>query len=242
VLVEKPLALTTDELSQIDDALNRNPTRVLMVGFNRRFSAAAVRARKHFEHASVPLTVQYRFNAGAIPADSWVQHPLEGGGRIIGEACHAIDLVTYLTGSLPIAVQAVSIGGPNAPSVVDDQSFITLQHADGSISSIGYLAGGDRSMPKERVEILGGGRSCVIDDFRNVTCYAGGKGRRIKTRSGKGHLEEIQAFAAGLATGTWPIRWTEIQSTTYAAIAAVQSLRTGERIGLSPAATLRRAA
>lgn len=230
--VEKPLAITTNELTQVKQAVERNPGQVLMVGYNRRFSAAAKRAQAHFEHVTAPLTVQYRFNAGAIPADSWVQHPEEGGGRIIGEACHAIDLVTFLTGSVPVEVHAMSIGGVNAPAKVDDQAFITIRHANGSVSSIGYLAGGARSMPKERVEIFGGGRSSVIDDYKSVTCYSSGKSKRTKIRSGKGHLEEIQEFAKAIETGAWPIAWQQLEATSVAAIAAMQSLRTGAPVRL----------
>ncbi|QDS95817.1 Alcohol dehydrogenase [Roseimaritima multifibrata] len=232
VFVEKPLAMTTSELVEIKQAVERNPSQILTVGYNRRFSAAAKRAKTHFEHVTAPMTVQYRFNAGAIPADSWVQHPQEGGGRIIGEACHAIDLVTYLAGSLPVEIHAMSIGGANAPSKVDDQAFMTIRHANGSVSSVGYLAGGARSMPKERVEVFSGGRSCVIDDFKSVTCYASGKSKRTKIRSGKGHLEEIQEFARAIETGEWPISWPELEATSVAAIAAVQSLRTGAPVRL----------
>lgn len=232
VFVEKPLAVDGPQLLAVEEAVARNPDRVVMVGFNRRFSAAAVRAKTHFEKVIEPLTIQYRFNAGAIPADVWVQHPAEGGGRIIGEACHAIDLVTFLTGSLPVEVYATCIGGRHAPEIVDDQAFITIRHENGSISSIGYLAGGDRAMSKERVEILGGGKMAVIDDFRRVELASGGKVHTIKTTSGKGHLEEVKAFADGLRRGRWPISWSELLSTSWASIAAVQSLREGMPIPL----------
>ncbi|WP_222435461.1 bi-domain-containing oxidoreductase [Allorhodopirellula solitaria] len=232
VFVEKPLAVDGPQLLAVEDAVNRNPNQIVMVGFNRRFSEAAQQVKQHFAKVMQPLTVQYRFNAGSIPADVWIQHPEEGGGRIIGEACHAIDLVTYLTGSLPVEVYATCIGGPNAPEIVDDQAFITIRHENGSISSIGYLAGGDRAMSKERVEVLGGGKMAVIDDFRRVELASGGKVNTIKTTSGKGHLEEVQAFAQGMRKGRWPIEWSELLSTSWASIAAVQSLREGIPIPL----------
>ncbi|QDV55213.1 Glucose--fructose oxidoreductase precursor [Rosistilla oblonga] len=232
VFVEKPLALSLSELAEIEQAVTRNPRQILTVGFNRRFSQAARIARKHFESTVAPVTIQYRFNAGAIPADSWVQNIDEGGGRIVGEACHAIDLVTYLAGSQPVEIHATSVGGPNAPEITDDQCILTLRHANGSISSIGYFAGGDRSQPKERVEIFGGGRSCVIDDYKQVLCYRGGKLQRTKTKAGKGHLEEVLAFAQGIESEKWPIAWQDLASTTVSAIAAVRSLRSGTVIRL----------
>ena len=227
--VEKPLALTVEELTEIDTALRKAGERppLLMVGFNRRFSAAAQEVRKCFASVRAPLTVSLRFNAGEIPPEHWVQDEGEGGGRIIGEACHAIDLATYLTGSPPVRVFAESIGGPNAPAVTDDQCFITLRHANGSVSSVAYLAGGDRALPKERIEVFGGGRGAIIDDFRSVTTAVSGKTQTIKV-SGKGHVEEVQAFAKALRTGgEAPISWDELYRVSLAAILAVRSLREG---------------
>ncbi len=227
VFVEKPLAINEDQLASVEKAIHENPNQVLLVGFNRRFSAAAKCVKNHFKNSPAPLTIQYRFNAGSIPADSWIQASEEGGGRIIGEACHAIDLVTYLTGSLPVEVYASCIGGPHAPMVVDDQVFITLRHENGSVSSIGYLAGGDRAFSKERIEVLGGGKMAVIDDYRTVELASQGVIKRLKTPSGKGHLEEINEFASHLRQGLWPIPWHELHRTTLATFAAVMSLREG---------------
>ncbi|MGV3485674.1 MAG: Gfo/Idh/MocA family oxidoreductase, partial [Planctomycetaceae bacterium] len=232
VFVEKPIAINESQLDAVEQAILAHPDLLVMVGFNRRFSAAAIMAKQHFERVAAPLTIQYRFNAGAIPADVWVQHPEEGGGRIIGEACHAIDLVTFLTGSLPIEVYATCIGGSLAPNVVDDQAFITLRHANGSISSIGYLAGGDRAFSKERIEVLGGGRMAVIDDFRRVELGAGGRIQNIKTPQGKGHAEEIEVFKNSLQHGQWPIPWHELHRTAQASFAAVMSLREGMPLSL----------
>lgn len=227
--VEKPLAITCEEVVAIEDALAERGDKapLVMVGFNRRFSAAAVKARSFFAKVEQPITVAFRFNAGDIPADSWVQHPKEGGGRIIGEACHAIDLATYLTGSEPVRVYAECIGGPNAPAITDDQSFITIRHANGSVSNIAYLAGGDKAMPKERIEVLGGGRMAIIDDFRELTLSAGGKTEKHKL-TGKGHAEEVQAFVKAVKQGgACPISWPELRSVSLASILAVRSLREG---------------
>lgn len=231
VFVEKPLALTVEDLTRIEETLQARGAKapILMVGFNRRFSPAARRIKKAFEEIVAPLTFSYRFNAGAIPAQEWPQDEQVGGGRIIGEACHAIDLVTFLAGSPPVRVFAESIGGPNAPQVTDDQCFITLRHANGSISSIGYLAGGDRAFPKERVEVFGGGRVGVIEDFREVITTVGGRTRRSRgLQQDKGHRHEVERFAEVVARGgAAPIPWEDLRAVSLAAILAVRSLREG---------------
>ncbi|HEY7152860.1 MAG TPA: bi-domain-containing oxidoreductase [Gemmataceae bacterium] len=231
VFVEKPLALTVEELEEIESALTAapEPKPLLMVGFNRRFSPAAARVKEFFAAVHGPLTVSIRFNAGAIPAEHWTQDEIVGGGRIIGEACHAIDLATFLTGAPPVRVFAESVGGPNAPAVTDDQCFITLRHANGSVSSIAYLAGGDKAFPKERVEVLGGGRLAVLDDFREVVTSSGGKTKKVRAwQQDKGHREEVTAFARVLAEGgACPISWQELRAVSLASILAVRSIREG---------------
>ena len=237
VFVEKPLALTVAELARIEQALaaRGEAAPLLMVGFNRRFSPAAGAVREHFARVDAPLTVSMRFNAGAIPPGEWVQDDEVGGGRIIGEACHGIDLATHLVGAPPVRVHAEAIGGPAAPETRDDQCFITLRHANGAVSSIAYLAGGDRVMAKERVEVIGGGRCAVIDDFRRVTTWAGGRQRGRKL-AGKGHAEQVHAFAEALrGGGAAPISWDELRAVTLASILAVRSLREGVPFDLAPA-------
>ncbi|MEX2113678.1 MAG: bi-domain-containing oxidoreductase [Pirellulales bacterium] len=229
VFVEKPLAITLDELDQIEEELEAtgHGARLLMVGFNRRFSPAARIARSRLANVREPLTVSIRFNAPTVPADHWIHDAAIGGGHIIGEACHAIDLATFLTGAVPVRVYAESVGGPHAPPVTDDRCFITLRHADGSLTNIAYLAGGDPSCPKERIEIIGGGRVIVIDDFRTLTIWAHGKQKRIwRGRQDKGHRAELDAFAKALAHGgAAPISWQELRATTLTSILAVRSLR-----------------
>jgi predicted dehydrogenase len=229
VFVEKPLGLSVEEIALVESALADATDRVLMVGFNRRFSPAALAVRSFFRDAAQPLTVGIRFNAGKIPAEHWTQSLEEGGGRIGGEACHGIDLACFLAGSPPVRVFAESIGGPSAPSITDDQCFITLRHANGSVSSVAYLAGGDRACGKERVEVLGGGRMAVIEDFRTVTTAVGGRVRVMKGWSqDKGHEAGLQAFAAAVRQGgAWPIPWSEIRAVSLASILAVRSLREG---------------
>lgn len=231
IFVEKPLCLTAAELDEIQRALLEagQAAPLVMVGFNRRFSPAARQVSQFFAPVGEPLTISVRFNAGPIPADHWTQNAEVGGGRIIGEACHAIDLATYLCGSPPVKVYAESIGGPSAPAIVDDQCFITLRHANGSVSNIAYLAGGDKAFPKERIEVFGGGRVAVIDDFRSVTTCSGGRTRHHKLKGqDKGHAAEIAAFAHSLTTGgPPPIPWPDLHGVTLASLLALQSLREG---------------
>ena len=168
-------------------------------------------------------------NSGALPPDHWTQDTDVGGGRIIGEACHAIDLAAYLAGSEPVRVFAESIGGETAPKITDDQAFVTLRHGNGSISNVAYVSGGDKAFPKERVEVIGGGRVAVIDDFKGVTLVENGKVRR-KNLGGhdKGHRAEVEAFAKAIREGgSWPISWAELRAVSIASILAVRSLREG---------------
>jgi predicted dehydrogenase/threonine dehydrogenase-like Zn-dependent dehydrogenase len=231
VFTEKPLCLTVEELLEIESLLEAAGSRapLVMVGFNRRFSPAALAARQAFEGVSAPLTVSVRFNSGTIPAEHWTQDDETGGGRIIGEACHAIDLATFLAGSPVVRVYAESVGGRGAPAITDDQCFITLRHASGSVSSVAYLAGGDRALPKERIEIIGGGRVAVVDDFREVTVGSGGRLKHLRGwGQDKGHVAEIAAFTKALLSGgPPPIPWEELRATSLASILAVRSLREG---------------
>ncbi len=229
VFVEKPLTITVESLSDIQSEISNLKSQILLVGFNRRFSPAARTVREFLSGVGQPLTVSIRFNAGETPADHWTQDELTGGGRIIGEACHGIDLATFLAGSPPVRVYAESIGGADAKTVTDDQCFITLRHANGSVSSIAYLAGGDKAYPKERVEVLGGGRLAVIDDFREVTTCSGGRTRKHRLpQQDKGHRAELEAFAQALRQGaTAPIPWGDLRAVTLASLLAVRSLREG---------------
>jgi len=230
VFVEKPLCLTLEELSEIEAARVEAPDLLVLVGFNRRFAPASKALAEHFAEVAEPLTVSIRFSAGALPADHWTQNDAEGGGRVIGEACHGIDLATYLTGSVPVRVYAESVSGVEAPAITEDQCFLTVKHANGSVSNIAYLAGGDTAFPKERVEVLGGGKVGVIDDFRRLTLVAGGRMKRKRRGKDKGHRAEVAAFVGALREGEaggLP-SWEEIRAVTRASIRAVESLRTGE--------------
>jgi len=229
LFMEKPLAISADQLDEWVDGIQSlgESCPIWMMGFNRRFSPGAQILRDAFSKTSGPKGVTIRFNAGPIPAEHWVHDPEIGGGRIVGEACHAIDLATYLIGTLPIRVYAESITSEQEGLGLEDNASIQIRFADGSVATILYASTGDRSAGKERVEIFGGGMTGILDDFRKVEVRKQG---RVIARKGwwsqqKGYAEEINAFRFGIETGTLPIPAEEMLAVTAASLRAVQSLR-----------------
>lgn len=227
VFVEKPLCLTKDELKQITENQREKKT-LVQVGFNRRFSGAAKAAKAFIGENHLPLTMFYRISAGHIPREHWTQTE-EGGGRIIGEVCHFIDLLQFFADSNPVSVFAYCINTDDESLVKQDNIVISIKFEDGSVGSIGYFAEGGKSMPKERCEIIGGGRSAVIDNFNRVEMYDKSK-KRVKKFSGKGHSEEMVEFVSALKTGTPAISMDSQIATTFASFAALESLETGKAI------------
>jgi polar amino acid transport system substrate-binding protein len=233
VFVEKPLALTDEELDAVVAAAANSDGR-LMVGFNRRFSPLARAARQHFAGRGAPLSISYRINAGRIPRDHWAHDPREGGGRIIGEVCHFIDLMHFLTGAVTTRVYAESITSRNHEITDEDSVFITLRFADGSNGSIAYLAEGDKALPKERVEIFGDGKSFVLDDFRSATAYRNGREESTKLHNqDKGQADEVKAVCAVALEGRpAPIALDDLSATTRATFRIRESLRTGQAMNV----------
>ncbi|MCA1618909.1 MAG: bi-domain-containing oxidoreductase [Acidobacteria bacterium] len=229
VFVEKPLALTDEELDALLEAAAGSGGR-LTVGFNRRFSPHARAGREFFKGRRAPLSILYRVNAGRVPRTHWTQDAREGGGRIRGEVCHFVDFMQYLTGSHVTRVYAEPVASDDRESVDDDSVFVTLKFADGSNGTIAYLAEGDRALPKERVEIFGGGSSFVIEDFRAASGYAGGRETRTRLRArDKGQREEVRAVCAALREGgPAPVPLADLANTTRATFRILDSLRTGE--------------
>ena len=186
VFVEKPLALNEAELVEIEKAAADAPG-ILMVGFNRRFSPHARAIRQAFERRG-PLMMNYRVNAGALPPGHWLNDPEVGGGRIVGEACHFIDLMSYLTGDAAIAsVQAASVG--RSRDAAEDFSAV-ISFADGSVGQLLYTSKGSPLQPKELLEVHGAAASATVIDYRTCTISEGGRNRSIGG-SGKGHVEEM---------------------------------------------------
>jgi polar amino acid transport system substrate-binding protein len=227
VFVEKPLALSDEELESVMSATGAENK--LMVGFNRRFSPLVRSAQEFLKDRQAPLSISYRVNAGRIPRSHWVHDPREGGGRIIGEVCHFVDFIHFLTGSLTTRVYAESIASNNFEGPDNDSVFITLRLADGSNASIAYLAEGDKALPKERIEIFGGGRSFVIDDFRSATSYENGREKTNRLREqDKGQRDEVRAVVSMVLEGTpAPISLADLVRTTRATFGIKESLRTG---------------
>lgn len=228
VFVEKPLALNDEELAGVITAAQESQGQ-LMVGFNRRFSPLALKARELFADRSTPLSINYRVNAGRVPRGHWAVDPKEGGGRIIGEVCHFIDFIHFITGSLTTHVYAEAISTSNQDVNSEDSVFITLRLADGSNASIAYLAEGDRALPKERIEIFGSGKSFVLDDFRSGSAWRKGRETKTKLRAqDKGQRDEIRAVCAMVRDGgRAPIALDDLATTTRATFRILESLRSG---------------
>jgi polar amino acid transport system substrate-binding protein len=226
VFVEKPLAIHEDEFEEVLEVARRRSDCRLMVGYNRRFSPLARQAREVFQRVAGPLLINYRVNAGFLPKDHWTQTE-QGGGRILGEVCHFVDLLQFLTGSEPVRVYAMSVAADNDQVPDQDNVVISLSFQNGSVGQIGYLACGDKLLNKERIEIFGGGQSFIIDDFRMGEHYAGGTRRTLKL-PGKGHQEEVEAFLQAIREArVSPIPLRSMALTSTATFAILDSLRTG---------------
>ncbi len=227
VFVEKPLALDFDQLNDVIDALNSNDGFV-QVGFNRRFAPQIAELMAHFSSATGPRMVTLRVNGGAIDGAHWTQSSDEGGGRILGEMCHFVDLARHLVGSPISSVQADAVTSENGTG---DDVVATLKFADSSLASIIYTGKGDTSLPKERIEVFCGGRAAVLDDFTKLSLAALGSTKTTSASQDKGHKQQIEAFVAAVTEGAAPpIAQDELIETSAATIAVVESLRTGERI------------
>ena len=198
-----------------------------MVGFNRRFAEISNHIRKEFQNADEPLVINIRVNAGFIPKDHWIQQAAIGGGRIIGEMCHFIDLMQFFTNAEPVKVYAECINSSNDKITSADNIAIVVKFNNGSIGNLTYLANGDKGMPKELIEVFGSGKICVINDFKNGSLYKNGKTIKLSS-SGKGHKEEVTHFLNSLKTGTEsPILFKSICLTTLTTFKILDSLATG---------------
>ena len=226
VFVEKPLAVTEEELSAIIEVKAAHDL-PLMVGFNRRFAPICQQAKKEFENIGEPLVVNIRINAGFIAKDHWTQIPEIGAGRIIGEMCHFVDLMQYFTNEEPVKVYADCIQSKNEKLKPDDNISIVIKFNNGSLGNLLYVANGDKSLPKEHIEVFSGGKSVVINDFQNGMFYSGNKSKKVMS-AGKGHQQEIKAFVNSLIEGKdAPIGFRSICLTTLTTFKIIDSLKTG---------------
>ena len=217
VHVEKPIGLDADELAAVVEAEQASSAR-LMIGYNRRFSAAAMELNDRFADPETPVVAQYRINTDRLPEDHWVYDSDAGGGRIVGEVCHFVDFLQYVTGERPETVFAASPSIEDG-SRPDDNVQCVVQFDDGSQATITYTSMGDDSVAKERVEIFGDDGVEVVDNF---------KGGRLKLRQDKGFSGEFEAFADAIRSGDRsPIPMADIVATSRTTFAIEMSLRTG---------------
>jgi predicted dehydrogenase/threonine dehydrogenase-like Zn-dependent dehydrogenase len=226
VFVEKPLAITLEQLKSVANAISKS-NQMLMVGFNRRFAPICRTIKKEFANITEPCVVNIRVNAGLIPKEHWIQNPEIGGGRIVGEICHFIDLMQFFANSEPVKVFAESITSADIQTTSNDNIAIVVKFSNGSVGNLTYLANGDKSMPKERIEVFGAGTIGVINDFRDGTLFRNGKVSKLKS-TGKGHKEEIDAFLNAVKEGKQsPISFNSIFLTTLTTFKILDSLQTG---------------
>ncbi len=227
VFVEKPLAIDRDGLAEVEEALA--PDSLLMVGFNRRFAPLAVQLRNELEAVASP-TLLARVNAGPLPADHWAHDPEDGGGRLIGEGCHFVDLLSYLSGGPTVVVHALAVPHPQRPLECSDEVVATLRFGNGGVGTLVYTGGGDPRLPKERIEAFGGGLAAVLDDFRRLELSRGGKRRVTKQRQDKGHKAELARFLAAVRGEAEAPAVSTYLDSTRATLALVDSLRDGSAV------------
>jgi predicted dehydrogenase/threonine dehydrogenase-like Zn-dependent dehydrogenase len=238
VFCEKPLCLSEEDLQDIIRAYVRSTERsVLMVGFNRRFAPMTKKLKAFLADIPEPLALHYRINAGYLPADHWVNDREQGGGRILGEVCHFIDLLMFLAGSPIAEIETRALGTSSRYS--SDNVLISLKFQSGSEATISYLANGDRSFSKERIEVFGGGRTAVLDDFRRLELIRNGSKQTTHSRwkQDKGHRAEWSAFVEAIeAAGQPPIPFEEIVCSTLATLKADESCAIGKRLTVGTSA------
>ncbi len=233
VYCEKPLALRSSDLKLIEKELARKNHPYLMVGFNRRFAPFSIALMAFFENRSEPLSIHYRVNAGFLPLTHWLHDPLTGGGRLVGEGCHFIDYLCYITGQVPVKMTTASL--PDNGKYHHDNLNITLEFPDGSIGTITYLANGNRAYKKEYVEVFCGGKIGILDDFQSLELVDDREKKlyRSRLRQDKGHLSAWQTFSNAIVDGTnEPIPYKDILNVSFATLACQKSLEIGEPVFL----------
>jgi len=245
VFVEKPLAIDNIGLKKVIAALtiDRGPQTetnspsvtvhgLLTVGFNRRFAPLAGQLAAHFAHRTDALYMHYRINAGYIPLNHWTHDPAQGGGRVIGEGCHFVDFLAFLAGAAPVSVSAHAL--PDGGKYREDNLSMTFTFPDGSIGVVDYLANGDKSFPKERLEVFCAGRVAVLDNFRALEMVHDGRRTVTRKAQDKGWTSEWVAFVRAIHEGSEPpIPYEQLVGVTKATFAAMESLRGGQNVNIS---------
>lgn len=221
VYVEKPLCLTLDELIEVQQVCKEKQKSV-MIGFNRRFAPLAQKIKHKFGDGKMAMI--YRVNAGAIPADNWIQDLTVGGGRMIGEGCHFIDFMAYMCGSVPVKVSAIAL--PDSQGL-NDTLNVNIEFENGSTGILAYYANGAKSMPKEYFEVHAAGMSASLNDFKECTIY-GKKAEKYKLATqDKGQKKMVEEYFNGLRNGQQPIPMKDVFATTAATFGVLKSLQEG---------------
>jgi predicted dehydrogenase/threonine dehydrogenase-like Zn-dependent dehydrogenase len=232
VYCEKPLAIAFDSLLAINETVKESMP-ILMLGFNRRYAPMVLKMREFLTGSAEPMTMHYRINAGLLPLNHWLHDPAVGGGRIIGEGCHFIDLLQFLCAKNPVSVRSFAL--PDMGKYNEDNVTMVFTFEDGSVGTVEYLANGDKTCPKEYLEIFSGGRIAQLDDFRKLTLISNNKRLEIKSsfRQDKGHEGAWKAFLEAVKDGKpSPIPFSEIWNATMASFCALESLRTRTSIDI----------
>lgn len=230
VFVEKPLAINYKDLEEIIYIYNSLEIKpIIAVGFNRRFSKAFNDIKSFFSNSLEPYLIIYRIHAGFIPKTHWVQDPAQGG-RIIGEVCHFIDTIQFLTGEKPISVVAQKIDSSNSQITEYDNVAIIIKFDKGSVGNIQYLANGDSSVDKEYCEVYSGGKTAIMNNFKEVDFYSDGKKKKIKYDGRKGHREEVESFINTImGKSTNKLEFESLVLTTLTTFKILESLQTNSQ-------------
>jgi len=228
IFVEKPLCLNEAELESIREAFS-STNKYLMVGYNRRFSPLSIELKKHI--LDMPLSASYRINSGNIPSNSWIQDIKMGGGRIVGEVCHFIDYLIWITNSLPKNAYAISMPDPDGNN---DTLSITLAFKNGSVGVINYFSNGSKAMPKESIEIFQNGTSMILSDFLQLDMFKKTKSRKKLMNQDKGQKNMMEQLLETMAKGTKPlISFEEIYYSTLTTFKILESLKIGQIVNIA---------
>lgn len=233
IFVEKPLAIDREGLamvevaySELKDNLDSMPKNHLMVGFNRRYSPHITKIKSLLSKVKEPKSFIMTMNAGHIPSGHWVHESTVGGGRIIGEACHYIDLMRFIVGEKIVDVKARCMGQLVAGKVNDDNAVITLGFSDGSFGTINYLSNGSNIYPKENIKVFSGGRVLELDNFRVLKGYGWGTFKVFRTwRQDKGQVKCVKAFLSGINNNTPAIPFEELIEVAKVSLDVAEILR-----------------
>jgi len=225
VFVEKPLCMNLSELEEIADVYSKSD-RILMVGFNRRFSPYSEELFNLLSKEAGPMVINIRVNAGYLPPDHWAQDPERGGGRIIGEVCHFVDLLEFFSSSLPLNVYADSVGGKLGKYLKEDNLAVIVKMENGALGTITYTAVGHKGFPRERVEVFKGNSVGLIDNFREMIFISNRERKKKKGKLDRGHKKEFEIFIKSIKEGKAPVRFEEYYMTTLTTFKIIESLNT----------------